>query len=141
VRPAPPSLSRSDTSRVESGLLIALFATAFVLRSVGVFRYAFDSDEAQHLHVAWAYGHGFLPYRDVFDNHTPLFHLAMAPLVALVGERAEIHFIARFAMFYLQTRGNCLQTKPCRGIEWSHIDNSYGIAESKHFRSSVLLLE
>jgi hypothetical protein len=42
-----------------------------------------------------------MPYRDVLDNHAPLFHVLMAPLLALVGERADALFAMRFAMFPL----------------------------------------
>ena len=49
-----------------------------------------DSDEPQHLHVVWAWTQGLLPYRDVFDNHTPLFQMLSAPLLWLLGERADI---------------------------------------------------
>ncbi|MEI9898034.1 MAG: hypothetical protein WDN28_30300 [Chthoniobacter sp.] len=39
----------------------------------------FDSDEPQHLHVVWAWTKGLLPYRDVFDNHAPLFQICARP--------------------------------------------------------------
>jgi LmbE family N-acetylglucosaminyl deacetylase len=54
-----------------------------------------DSDEPQHAHVAWAWAHGLVQYRDVFDNHTPLFHLLSAPLAALIGDRADILALLR----------------------------------------------
>lgn len=58
----------------------------------------FNSDEAQHLHVVWAWANGLLPYRDVFDNHTPLFHILCAPVFRLFGETAEIMIYMRWAM-------------------------------------------
>jgi hypothetical protein len=54
-----------------------------------------NSDEPQHAHVAWAWVHGLVQYRDVFDNHTPLFHLLSAPLVALIGDKADILALLR----------------------------------------------
>ena len=45
--------------------------------------YQFDSDEPQHLHVIWGWVHGFVQYRDLFDNHMPLFQIVLAPVVAL----------------------------------------------------------
>ena len=61
-----------------------------------------NSDEPQHLHVAWGWTQkGMVQYRDFFDNHTPLFHLAMAPLVAWIGEQADIFFKMRLAMLPL----------------------------------------
>src|SRR5207249_10115171 len=49
-------------------------------------------------HGGWAWAHGAVQYRDVFDNHAPLFHLAMAPMMAALGERADIVAIGRAAM-------------------------------------------
>src|ERR1700676_214435 len=49
-----------------------------------------NSDEPQHLHVVWAWANGMLPYKDVFDNHSPLFQAISAPLFALLGKRADI---------------------------------------------------
>src|SRR5581483_9069711 len=59
---------------------------------------AYNSDEGQHLHVAWSWTQGLLPYRDVIDNHGPLFGLINAPLLALLGERASIVYPMRLAM-------------------------------------------
>jgi hypothetical protein len=69
------------------------------LRLVDAFHLEFDSDEPQHLHVVWAWTRGLLPYRDVFDNHAPLFHLACAPLLGALGERASILVPMRLALF------------------------------------------
>ena len=56
-------------------LTFALFAAlALVLRAAALFRYRFDSDEQQHLHVTWGWTAGLMQYRDLFDNHAPLFH-------------------------------------------------------------------
>ncbi|MFP5248032.1 MAG: hypothetical protein ACLGH0_15160, partial [Thermoanaerobaculia bacterium] len=64
-------------------LLWIAAGTAVVLRLLAYFRYRFDSDEQQHLHVAWGWTAGLVQYRDLFDNHAPLFHILMAPLLAL----------------------------------------------------------
>jgi hypothetical protein len=79
----------------------ALLAGALVLRIAYVFRLPIDSDEPQHLHVAWAWTQGLVPHRDVFDNHAPLFHLLVAPLLAAVGERADVLHLMRLAMLPL----------------------------------------
>ena len=84
--------------RAEAWTLVALSAAILALRIVYAFAYPFDSDEPQHLHVAWAWTKGLLPYRDVFDNHTPLFHMLSAPLVALIGETPRILVLMRLAM-------------------------------------------
>ncbi|MBI2962842.1 MAG: glycosyltransferase family 39 protein [Deltaproteobacteria bacterium] len=88
-------------SRAEAGIAAALLAVQLVLRAALVLRQRFDSDEPQHLHVAWAWTQGLVPYRDFFDNHTPLFHLLMAPLAAAAGERADILIAMRLAMLPL----------------------------------------
>ena len=62
---------------------------------------SFNSDEPQHLHVVWAWANGLLPYRDVFDNHTPLFHILCAPVFRLFGETAMVLIYMRLAMIPL----------------------------------------
>ena len=76
--------------RTERFLLIATGAIALVLRVVAWRNYRFDSDEQQHLHVAWGWTAGLVQYRDVFDNHAPLFHILTAPVLAMLGERSDI---------------------------------------------------
>jgi Dolichyl-phosphate-mannose-protein mannosyltransferase len=73
-------------------LAVVLFVTS---RVVLAWQQEINSDEPQHAHVAWGWAHGLVQYRDVFDNHTPLFHLLSAPLVVLVGERADILALLR----------------------------------------------
>ncbi|HEX7191527.1 MAG TPA: glycosyltransferase family 39 protein [Thermoanaerobaculia bacterium] len=74
-----------------------LLAARFLL----VFRYRFDSDEPQHMHVAWAWSHGLVQYRDVFDNHMPLFHLITSPLFVIGGDDPRLLFAARMLMMPL----------------------------------------
>ena len=69
-----------------------------VLRVAYAVVYRVDSDEPQHLHVVWEWTQGKLPYRDFFDNHTPLFQALCAPLMKLFGERADIVVWMRMAM-------------------------------------------
>ncbi|HSP15890.1 MAG TPA: glycosyltransferase family 39 protein [Thermoanaerobaculia bacterium] len=88
-------------SRSERIALIAFAAVSLVLRSIAFFHYRFDSDEPQHLHVAWGWTVGLVQYRDLFDNHAPLFHIASAPLLRLLGERSNILFFMRAAMLPL----------------------------------------
>jgi hypothetical protein len=42
---------------------------------------------------------GELPYRDRFDNHTPLFYLIFLPLAVLAGKTPHIVLLARLAEF------------------------------------------
>src|SRR6185436_9697494 len=41
----------------------------------------FDPDELEHAHVAWSIAQGAVPYRDLFEHHTPLFHYLLAALL------------------------------------------------------------
>ena len=61
----------------------------------------FDTDESQHMHVIWAWARGFIQYRDVFDNHMPLFQIMFAPIFGLIGDRATILYWMRFILLPL----------------------------------------
>ncbi len=93
-----PTIPESTTARWRRGLLLPGLALLLALRVLFACTLQVDSDEPQHLHVVWAWTQGLLPYRDVFDNHTPLFQLLMSPLLALLGERADIVPLMRLAM-------------------------------------------
>src|SRR5207248_8950061 len=45
------------------------------LRVITVAHYKFGADEPQHLHVIWGWARGFVQYRDLADNHMPLFQI------------------------------------------------------------------
>lgn len=62
-----------------------------------------DSDEPQHAHVVWAWSQGLVPYRDVFDNHAPLFDLIFAPLMRRIGETPDVIAWLRLAMVPIST--------------------------------------
>jgi hypothetical protein len=59
---------------------------------------AFDPDEFYHLHVAWNIFNGWLPYRDFFDNHGPVYYFLIAPLLFFfrVGTDADSAIAAMF---------------------------------------------
>ena len=76
-------------------------AGLITLHIVYAFVYRVDSDEPQHLHVVWGWAHGLLQYRDLFDNHSPLFQMACAPLFRMLGEHAWIVIPMRLAMLPL----------------------------------------
>lgn len=69
------------------------------LKFANLFRFRFDSDESQHLHVIWGWTRGLVQYRDIFDNHMPLFHLMFAPIFGLVGEQVHALLSMRLALF------------------------------------------
>src|SRR5262249_23298062 len=75
--------------RVERGACLGAVAAGTLLRPWMIWRFGVSSDEPQHLHVVWGWTHGLLPYRDVFDNHAPLFHVLSIPGLLAVGERPD----------------------------------------------------
>ncbi len=85
--------------RGERPTILMLLAVMLLLRVAYIFRAPIDSDEPQHLHVVWGWTHGLLQYRDLFDNHAPLFHLLCTPLLAALGERPTVLFPMRLALF------------------------------------------
>ena len=87
--------------RGERLVFTGLVALSTVLRALSYFTYRFDSDEPQHLHVAWGWTAGLLQYRDLFDNHAPLFHIISAPLLGALGERADVLRFMRAPMLLL----------------------------------------
>ena len=86
-------------SRIEFLVAGGLFIFLIAMTALNLVHRKFDSDEPQHLHVIWEWTRGFVQYRDNFDNHMPLFHIAFAPIVGLVGERATIIQWMRFILF------------------------------------------
>jgi hypothetical protein len=94
-------LPSARLSRSERLTLSLLAVVSLVLRTIAFFHYRFDSDEPQHLHVAWGWTAGLVQYRDLFDNHAPLFHMATAPLLRLVGERPDVLLYMRLPMLPL----------------------------------------
>jgi len=77
-----------------AGFLVLMVA----VKIVNMTRYRFDSDESQHMHVIWAWARGFVQYRDVFDNHMPLFQILFAPIFGVIGDRATILYWMRFIL-------------------------------------------
>ena len=94
--------SKSSKTQRICRLFFYVLALLFVaLRINCAAFYRVDSDEPQHLHVVWSVANGLVQYRDVFDNHSPLFHLLCAPLFQALGERADIVECMRMAMIPL----------------------------------------
>src|SRR5262249_27808189 len=86
---------------VEFVAAAVLCALMLGIRVVHTLRHGFDSDESQHLHVIWGWARGFVQYRDLFDNHMPLFQLIFAPIFGLIGDRATILYLMRFIVLPL----------------------------------------
>ncbi|OLE66936.1 MAG: hypothetical protein AUG09_05000 [Acidobacteria bacterium 13_1_20CM_2_68_7] len=98
VAPNGPAGRPPTGGRGERRVLLALSGALILLRVAYAFVYPVDTDEPQHLHIAWAWTKGLLPYRDVFDNHAPLFHVLSAPLIAVIGEDPRVLLFMRLAM-------------------------------------------
>lgn len=89
--PQSKAPSAPDVTTVADRWLAAvLLGVGLLLRLLYIWHYRIDSDEPQHLHVVWGWTQGLLPYRDFFDNHTPIFQALYAPLFHLLGVRADI---------------------------------------------------
>jgi hypothetical protein len=95
---APPAAA---LSKIEIIIGVSAFILMLVLRWFYLRSHPWNSDEPQHLHVVWAWANGLLPYRDVFDNHSPLFSWLHAPLLRWLGERPDIVELMRVAMWPL----------------------------------------
>ena len=95
----PPTISHTaPVPKAELAMAIACGVLLLALRWLYRRNLVWSSDEPQHLHVVWAWVNGLLPYRDVFDNHSPLFSLLCSPLLALLGERRDPISPMRLAM-------------------------------------------
>jgi 4-amino-4-deoxy-L-arabinose transferase-like glycosyltransferase len=104
VRPAAPETpdaAGAPLRRWELVGTIVLVLGWFWLRRGSVYNHPWDSDETQHLHVVWGWTQGLIPYRDFFDNHTPLFHILFAPIFSILGERPDIVDLGRWYMVAL----------------------------------------
>ncbi len=114
-------------TRAELRWLVGLSAAMLLLRLLAFVNYRFDSDEPQHLHVAWGWTANLVQYRDVFDNHAPLFHMASAPILKMIGERDTILFYMRgamiplFAFIVLATWFVGVRTWPRRVVAWGAV--------------------
>jgi hypothetical protein len=96
-----PALSQEDLPRAERYSIVALILMLLALKVAYAFHFRIDLDEPQHLHLVWAWAHGLLPYRDVFDNHGPIFHFLYSPILRILGERADIIVPMRLAVIPL----------------------------------------
>ncbi len=97
--PSAPHVARKRVfTRWEGVAFWAAVVALLVAKGMSLMRYRVDSDEAQHAHVVWAWTQGMVQYRDFFDNHTPVFHMLMSPLLAWLGERGDVMYYLRGAM-------------------------------------------
>jgi Dolichyl-phosphate-mannose-protein mannosyltransferase len=77
--------------RVVFGFLFS----SLVIRIFLTWNRSFNADEFQHLHASWMVSSGYFPYRDFWENHTPLLYYFLAPAFPLFGEGVSLIFILR----------------------------------------------
>jgi hypothetical protein len=105
---ASPSQGRALTRRIadyfglsyphEFTSAVSLFIALIFLRVITVTHDKFAIDESQHLHVIWGWARGFVQYRDLADNHMPLFQILCAPIYNLIGDRGTILYWMRIIL-------------------------------------------
>jgi len=83
---------------IAAGLVVVAM---IVLKVFYIHSLKWHSDEPQHMHVVWGWASGRLPYRDVFDNHSPLFGFLFSFPFRLIGERNDIVDAMRWLMLPL----------------------------------------
>lgn len=98
--PATP-ITPARPAGIEWLFIVLALVALVVLRIHTIHSHQWNTDEPQHLHVVWGWTVGKLQYRDIFDNHTPLFHILSAPLLKAIGERADIILVMRQVMIPL----------------------------------------
>ena len=89
------------TSRAEFRTAMIMAGLLIVFKLLNTARYKFNTDESQHLHVIWGWARGFIQYRDMCDNHMPLFQIAFAPIYGLIGDRESVLYWMRFVLLPL----------------------------------------
>ena len=140
-------MRRASISWPEILIPLSLLALLVSLKIIYLSNYRIDSDETQHLHVVWGWANGLLPYRDLFDNHSPLFQFICSPLFRVLGERADIIVPMRLAMIPLYFfslwctyRCGAILFSPLSGIWAALLTGAYPIffVESSQFRTDDL---
>lgn len=91
----------SPKFRVFYGIILVLIGFSLLIQGYLLANRWLGPDETQHLHATWAVAQGQLPYRDFWENHTPLLYYCLSPLILLLDEGGQIIFIARGIMFLL----------------------------------------
>jgi hypothetical protein len=98
--PDTPTSKRSflPPAGLERKFFLALVVIIMAVKAITIIHFRADADETQHAHVVWEWASGHLQYRDVFDNHMPLFQMLCAPFMALIGPQAQIMIWLRILM-------------------------------------------
>ena len=75
-----------------AALAASLFALHAAILTVWAATVRVDSDEVSHLHCSWLIFHGLVPYRDFWQDHSPLLWYLLAPAVAQFHSPAVLIF-------------------------------------------------
>ncbi len=113
-------------------IVIAIFFVLIVLvRSRG-----WDEDEFEHMQFAWSVWKGAVPYREVFENHPPLYYLVVQPFFWLFGGTDQT--LARFIPVFLRAL-SLLFTGASAVLTWM-IARRGGCTANAAWLSALLLL-
>ncbi len=86
---------RSLPERVAIAATIICILAFLGIRLCLIVNRAFNQDEFQYLHHGWMLGQGYVPYRDFWNNHTPLLWVVLAPLAMAFDESPAYLFAGR----------------------------------------------
>ena len=77
---AKDPLPGSNQDKADRSLYVVLLATAGLLlaRIPVIALRRFDPDEFEHAHAAWCVWKGMIPYKDLFEHHTPWYHYLLS---------------------------------------------------------------
>jgi 4-amino-4-deoxy-L-arabinose transferase-like glycosyltransferase len=92
-------LVRLDSSKAIRTIYFFIFFGFLLSLGVRIFLTTtrrFDADEFEHLHASWMVHEGYLPYRDFWQNHTPLLYYVVAPIFSLFEEGSFVVLLIRF---------------------------------------------
>ncbi len=90
---------RISSETVWLTVCIALVGGGAVARLLLAFLAPLFRDETQCLWASWNVSRGFIPYRDFWENHTPLTFYVLAPLFRLLPDGRIPIFTARVLAF------------------------------------------
>jgi Dolichyl-phosphate-mannose-protein mannosyltransferase len=82
-------------------LRFLLFVTIgfFVARLFVIPVRIFDPDELEHVHTAWCWFRGMLPYKDFFEHHTPWYHALLRPFFRWFDVAGSFESARHFLIF------------------------------------------
>ncbi|MEZ4654173.1 MAG: hypothetical protein R3E12_11455 [Candidatus Eisenbacteria bacterium] len=92
---APGPGARSDVPSGISWLIAVLLLAAIAFRCWAAFVRFLDVDELEHLNAAWFMSDGETIYGSFFENHPPLLHVLLQPIVRSTTDAVHIILAAR----------------------------------------------